>query len=530
VLAADEGEGEYPPIPWSQEGAEALCEWMSAPPRAEGDPGQLSVYMATVFGMRVNELRPTFFDPQAADRERFLIWAHAEADKGNLIGRFVDVSASDAADSEPHQEITEWAPADSLRAGYLVTGYLKAELGVGEGARLLVDCLDAAGLPYSTFAFTNTLSRQEHAFVGGGEGTRDFDVNVICVNADQVPVFAAAVGPGFFHGRHTVGQWAWELEEFPDRWNSSFGFVDEIWAVSEFTRKAIAATTDKPVYAVPHAIVEPTVAVGVDRTALGLPDDRFVFLFCFDLMSVLERKNPLGLIEAFRQAFTPDDGVVLVLKIINGDRAIGDLERLRLEIGSRDDIILMDGYLPTDHVSALMQLSDCYVSLHRSEGFGLTMAEAMALGKPVIATGYSGNLDFMDDTTAYLVPWAYAEVPERCGPYPVGAKWADPDLEAAAQLMRHVFEHPDEAAAKGAAARASVLTLHSPLRRAPFLRDRLAAIEAQRAAFLVRAAAVDASRAPGPGMRFAARVMRSERVMRYPRRLIRRVRDVTGDS
>jgi glycosyltransferase involved in cell wall biosynthesis len=530
VLAADEGDDEYPPIPWTAEGAEALCRWMSAPPRIEGDPGQLSVYMATVFGIRVNELRPQFFDPQAADRERFLTWAHAEADLGNLIDRFVDVSASDTPDPEPSEDITEWAPANALRPGYLVAGYMKAELGVGEGARLMVECLDAAGLPYSTFAITRTLSRQEHTFVGGGEGTRDFDVNLLCVNADQVPVIASTLGPGFFAGRHTVGQWAWELEEFPDRWSSSFGLVDEIWAVSEFSRKAIAANTDKPVYAVPHAIVEPHVAPGVDRAELGVPDDRCVFLFCLDLLSVLERKNPLGLIEAYQQAFGPDDGAALVLKVINGDLAIADLERLRLAVGSRDDIILLDGYLPTDHVSALMALSDCYVSLHRSEGFGLTMAEAMALGKPVIATGYSGNLDFMDDTTAYLVPWAYAEVTEGCGPYPVGAKWADPDLAVAAQLMRQVFEHPDEAAAKGAAARTSVLTLHSPSRRAPFLRERLAAIEDQRAAFLMRAAAADAARGPGPIGQFAARVLRSERAMRYPKKLVRRVRAVAGDA
>ncbi len=129
------------------------------------------------------------------------------------------------------------------------------------------------------------------------------------------------------------------------------------------------------------------------------------------------------------------------------------------------------------------------------------MAEAMALGKAVIATGYSGNLDFMNEDTAYLVPWTYTEVPPGCDPYPVGAKWAEPDLVEAARLMRHVVDHPDEAAAMGAAARAWVLTAHAPSVRADFIRGRLAQIEADRTAFLVRAARADAPPYVGPTRR-----------------------------
>jgi len=531
VIAADKGEDDYPPLPWDVEGAEALCTWMSAPPRVETDPGHLSVYMATVFAKRVDELRPLFFDPQGADRERFLEWGHAQADKGVLIEEFVEAGEPDIAFSRDGlANVTEWIPADQLRPGFMVAGYLKAELGVGEGARLLVECIEAAELPHSTFAFTQTQSRQEHGFIGSGEDARDFDVNVVCVNADQVPIFSQAVGHGFFDGRYTIGQWAWELEEFPDSWEHSFAFVDEIWAVSEFSRQAIASATVKPVFAFPHAILEPKVAEGVGRDELGLPVDSFVFLFCFDMLSILERKNPIGLIDAYCRAFDGDAGTTLVLKTINSDRAVPDLERIRLAIETRDDIILMDGYLQNDHVSALVASSDCIVSLHRSEGFGLTMAEAMALGKPVIATGYSGNLDFMDDATAYLVPWTYCEVPKGCDPYPVGGKWADPDLDEAARLMRHVVAHPEEAAAKGAAARQSVLTKHAPSVRAPFIRERLEYIEQTRADLLAKAALAEKSKAGGPTRRFVARLIRSEKVTRYPRLLVHRVREYAGQA
>jgi hypothetical protein len=142
---------------------------------------------------------------------------------------------------------------------------------------------------------------------------------------------------------------------------------------------------------------------GCDRTQLDLPTDRFVFLFMFDFFSVCERKNPLGLIDAYRAAFGPDDGTVLVVKSINGARREHDLAAVRAAAQGRTDIFVRDEYLTPDRHAALLAACDAYVSLHRAEGLGLTMAEAMALGKPVIATGYSGNLDFMDDDVAFLV-------------------------------------------------------------------------------------------------------------------------------
>ena len=172
------------------------------------------------------------------------------------------------------------------------------------------------------------------------------------------------------------------------------------------------------------AIVAPPVDPTIGRQALGLPENRFVYLFSFDLFSVLERKNPLGLVDAFTRAFPVEEegGPLLALKVINGDERADDLERVRSAARARSDVILIDRYFGVDEQAALMQAADCYVSLHRSEGFGLTMAEAMALGKPVIATAYSGNLEFMDDRTAYLVRWEYGAVPQGCDPYRPGAR------------------------------------------------------------------------------------------------------------
>ena len=181
------------------------------------------------------------------------------------------------------------------------------------------------------------------------------------------------------------------------------------------------------------------------------------------------------------EAFAPEDGALLVLKIVNGDKCVPDLEALRLAVADRSDIMVIDEYYDAKRLAALMNAADCYVSLHRSEGFGLTMAESMALGKPVIATAYSGNMDFMSPETAYLVSWTKGSVPPDCAPYPVGALWAEPDLDEAARLLRRVFEHPDEAAEVGRRGQRAVESRHGPEQRAAFVRERFNAIEAQRA-------------------------------------------------
>ena len=153
-------------------------------------------------------------------------------------------------------------------------------------------------------------------------------------------------------------------------------------------------------------------------------------------------RDSLGLIEAFTTAFVPGEGPVLVIKSINAGQRPAEAERLRLRAAAERDVLLMENYLDTTERDALMALCDCYVSLHRSEGLGLTMAEAMAWGKPVIATGYSGNLQFMTDENSFLVPWVPAVIPAGAEPYPAGGTWADPDLDAAARMMRSVIEDP----------------------------------------------------------------------------------------
>ena len=300
------------------------------------------------------------------------------------------------------------------------------------------------------------------------------------MNVDRLEQFACDAGPEFFDGRHTIGYWWWEAGVLPAHLRPALDVVDEVWVGSDYVRSLIAPVTDKPVLTMPVPIRVPA-ASRLPREQLGLPAG-FLFFFMFDFFSSIERKNPLGLIEAYRRAFAPEDGAALVLKSVNGEKRLDELELLRAAAEGRPDIVIIDRYVSAEERGGMMAACDCYVSLHRSEGLGLTMAEAMALGKPVVATGWSGNLEFMSEDTAYLVRSEMTTLARDHGPYPAGAEWAEPDLDHAAELMRRVFDDREEAAAVGERARRSIVEDHGTEPTAEFLRRRLEVIGAEQQA------------------------------------------------
>jgi len=364
-------------------------------------------------------------------------------------------------------------------------GFFSAEHGVGEAARQLVGTLRATGVEVSTINYTDTESRLGHPFVCENESRHK--VLLTSINADQMLAAQHILGADFFHDRYVIGQWFWELETAPDWYPPAYPFVNELWAPTRFIEAMLRRSMPDSVTVTytPLPIVPPVIDVLMNRAHYGL-DNRFMFLFAFDFMSVMKRKNPLGLVDAFCRAFAHCAGPMLVIKAINGDKRPHDLALLQAAIADRSDIVLMGDYLTRIETSTLTSIADCYVSLHRSEGLGLTMSEAIALGVPVIATGYSGNLDFMTDANANIVPMHRVQVGNDAGGYSPLAMWAEPNLEEAAALMRSVYENPRFAKEKARRAQAEILNAFTVERSGAIMKNRLEQIwRSQRGAQLL---------------------------------------------
>ncbi len=270
---------------------------------------------------------------------------------------------------------------------------------------------------------------------------------------------------------YRIAVWYWELETAPPEWARHAALLNEVWAPTTFIHRALSRIMPIPVTPMLPGM-EPPVAPDLPRTHFGLDPAKFLFLFVFDMNSVMERKNPLATISAFRQAFAGSQDVQLAIKVSRGG---ADPESLALLQQACDEAgaVLIDGLMSREESYGLLNVCDAYVSMHRSEGFGLTMAEAMYFGKPVVATAYSGNLDFMSPENSLLIPYEMTPLTRDYAVYRQGSLWADPSVSAAAEAMRRLVDQPALARTLGERGRRDVtetLSLEAYGRR---MRERL---------------------------------------------------------
>lgn len=503
-------QGGYFPNLLDPDEQESVAAWgVEMVPRAHRRP--VARYLAGIRSRR-EDLREAYPEVPGTDSPALARWAlNWGVKEADALGCDVDLlRASAEATLEAQPAKARKGPRDP---GVNLIGYLAGEMGLGESGRLMDAALHAAGVPTSTFDVgRGLLSRQTAAYRVSEPHL--YDTSLICVNGSETATAIRRLGDVAQRTRR-IGMWYWELEDFPIEHQAGFKHVHEVWAATDFMRDAIAAhSPGVPVRTVMPPLPQRAADPGPLPARYGIDPARPWFLFTFDYLSIAGRKNPYGLVEAFIRAFPEDDGTgpQLVIKSINGEKRPYEYERLRIQVAGRRDVIVIDEYLPNDERHMLVAHCTAYVSLHKAEGLGLTLAEAMAWGKPVIATRYGGVMQFMNDDNGLLVGWKPGSVPERMGPYEKGLRWAEPDLDEAAALMRLVVEHPERARAVGERAAEDIRTLHSiesaGARIAAVLEQGRAEHRAKRAADRARkeAAAQAAPRPAAPARPMARRV------------------------
>lgn len=334
--------------------------------------------------------------------------------------------------------------------GVNIFAFVRGRFGLAEGARQytrallaaecpiwLCDVGDGLGVPHDM----NDTSLE--CLIGQGERHR---INLVFVNPDYLEPVMASHMPSIADGSsYTIGVWFWEAEGFPLEWRPALEMVDEVMVASAHLEQALREVTDKPVLRVPLP-VGGLVSSDLKRTDFGLRENAFIFLSMFDFSSYFQRKNPVSVIQAFRAAFPGSVyDVQLLLKSINGHRYPEELSALREAAAGDERIILRDEIIEKRHVHALQRCVDSFVSLHRAEGFGMALAECMWLEKPVIATGWSGNMEFMTEENSFPVRYELAQIAPGGYAHGAGQRWAEPNVEHAADLMRQLVDDPEHA-------------------------------------------------------------------------------------
>jgi|GEM_PF-1149221 len=358
--------------------------------------------------------------------------------------------------AEPVYKVSQSPPV----FGVNLISYIRAEMGIGQAARGNAKALKAAKIPFGVINFEkgNPSNMNDLTLQCREIQKAIYDINILHINADQTPFVVKELGIDLLTKKYTIGFWAWELPEFPDKWTNSFNLVDEIWVPSSFVAKAVSIKSPVPVITIPHVVgmvKAKDVKTLSKRFFFSIPESSFVFLSMFDIYSQIERKNPFGSILAFKKAFKADDcSVLLIIKVNNADDS--SLGELTEAIGEYKNIQIISRHFTREEIEWLLCSVDCYLSLHRAEGFGLVPAEAMARGKVTMLTNWSGNTEYMTTDNCIPISYRLTQIGQDLDPYEKHQYWAEPDLDEASYKMKSIISNPDEARQIGERARFTI--------------------------------------------------------------------------
>ncbi len=357
--------------------------------------------------------------------------------------------------------------------GVNLFGLFRAEMGLAQGAKLYAHALECGKIPHVllNLDFLEWLAQNDHSYDRQLVQVPVYAVNVVHINPDQWREAIYPFGLQAFDRHYNIGVWLWELETIPQKWLPILAYVDELWVPSEFIARALHKVTDKPVTVIPYGISVPFDEAAT-RASLGLPEDRFCVLVMYDSNSYASRKNPAAAIKAYAKAFGKQNPAThLVIKVNNPKQA--DIQFFEREIEDRADYTLITEQMEKPRLNALIRLCDVFISLHRSEGFGLVMAEAMALGTPVIATDWSANTEFMTSETSCMVNYQLVPVRKQYQYGEASQRWAEADIDQAAEYLKRLLGDKTYYRKKAEAGRAWITSRFSPEESARKMRSRL---------------------------------------------------------
>ncbi len=342
-----------------------------------------------------------------------------------------------------------------VEPGLAIIGEFSRASGLGEGARLMLEGARKLGLRTWAIDAPSLIGEAPEVEFQSDPPPPPGVPLVAHINAPSWPLALMRLPRAVISGRRIIGHWSWELPVAPPSWRVAAPFVHDLWVLSRFTAAAMEPLKPGRVRVVPPPLaIAPPMPSALDRAAFGWPADAIVTLVSFDLASSFARKNPLAAIAAFREAFGERRDRVLVLKVGHVHHAPDDFDRIRAAADA-PNIRLETRLMPSADRHAMTAAADIVLSMHRSEGFGLVLAEAMYLGKPAVATAWSGNMDFMDESNAALVPYSLIQAVDPRRVYG-GALWAEPDVGAAAVHLRRLAGDASTRAAVGARAAAAI--------------------------------------------------------------------------
>ncbi len=325
--------------------------------------------------------------------------------------------------------------------GINLIGNIKGSSGLGQSARLLAHELEATHYPLDIVqhSISDKLNVSDTTYDDKLVEKGRYGINIFHINMHEFATAFIQLGKEKWDNHYNIGFWLWELEEFPDEWVDCIHLLDEIWTPAEFVSNSIRKKTQKPVITIPYHVTAP-VDEAYDRKYFKLPEEQFLYLMLFDSGSMIERKNPMAVIEAYKQAFEKDENVGLVIKM-NGYNE-DDVNRIHAMLEGYPNVHIITDSFNKVEVNSLIRSVDVVVSLHRAEGFGLVLAEAMLNETPCIATNWSANTEFMNEEVACMVDCEMVRIEKEIGPYIPGNYWAEPNVKQAAQYMRKLYEEP----------------------------------------------------------------------------------------